>query len=57
MSGMVEKLRAMKQDGLGEKQRLLQSEQQCAMRVDDINSLQARMQQTHEQHNSEVRHV
>ena len=52
---LSDKLTAVNQEMTLERQRLAAAEQQCALRVDEINSLHTRMQQTHEQHTNEVR--
>ena len=55
LAGLSDKLTAVNQEMTLERQRLVAAEQQCALRVDEINSLHTRMQQTHEQHTNEVR--
>lgn len=54
MTSLSEQVKAIKQQAAAEKQLKASAEQQYARRTDEVNSLHARMQQTHEQHNAEV---
>ena len=54
MSGMVDRMKVMKQQLRDEQQRVSTHEQQVQVRADEIASLHARMAQTHEQHQADV---